>query len=211
MDNQLNEWNNIFLSCGAKKPQYDDWLDKYHDFLDKSKDIPIIDLGCGFGNDTLYLTERGYQVISCDYSIEALNRLKFFIEKPNIRQFNMVDGLPFDDNTVSVLIADLSIHYFSWENTKKIINEISRVLMYEGYFICRVNSTKDSNHGAGQGDEIEENFINFNGKLKRFFDRKQLLLLFDGWKIINICEYELNRTKKPKIVWEIAIKKYEKI
>lgn len=205
-NNQLKEWNDLFSSCGPKKPQYDDWLDKYQNYLDESKNIPIIDLGCGFGNDTLYLTERGYPVISCDYSIEALNRLKSFIEKPDIRLFNILDGLPFDDNTARVLIADLSIHYFSWEDTNEIINNISRVLSRDGYFLCRVNSDKDINYGAGQGIKVEDNFYNVDGKLKRFFDREQIIKLFKNWEIINISEYEMNRYQEPKIIWEIAVK-----
>ena len=206
MDHPLNNWNKLFLSCGTKKPEYDDWLDKYQDDFEKSKSIPIIDLGCGFGNDTLYLTERGYPVISCDYSLEALNRLKFFIEEPDIRHFNVLDGLPFEDNTANVVIADLSIHYFCWDDTKKVINEISRVLLKDGYFICRVNSVKDIHHGAGQGIKIEDNFYNVEGSLKRFFDSEQILTLFKNWEIINMSEYEMNRYEKPKIIWEIAVK-----
>lgn len=206
MDNQLDEWNKLFLSYGTEKPKYDDWLDKYHDLLNESREIPIIDLGCGFGNDTFYLAERGYRVISCDYSIEALNRLKYFIEKPETRLFSMVEGLPFDNNVACVLIADLSIHYFSRNDTNKIINNISRVLLPKGYFICRVNSVKDINHGAGQGIKIEDNFYNINGDFKRFFDKEQLIKLFKNWEIITMKEYEMNRYKVPKIVWEIALK-----
>jgi SAM-dependent methyltransferase len=51
---------------------YDNWLDKYEKLLSKSNDVPIIDLGCGQGNNTLYLFERNYKVISCDISSEAL-------------------------------------------------------------------------------------------------------------------------------------------
>lgn len=64
--NQLNEWNQIFLSCGDEKPKCDDWLAKFENVLSLSGDRDIIDLGCGFGNDTLYLAERGYGVISCE-------------------------------------------------------------------------------------------------------------------------------------------------
>lgn len=206
MDHALHEWNKLFLSRGAEKPKYDDWLDKYHDYLNESKETPIIDLGCGSGNDTLYLAERGYRVISCDYSMEALNRLKYFIEKPETRLFNMLDGLPFDKNSACVVIADLSIHYFSWNDTKKIINDIARVLVTEGYFICRVNSVKDINYGAGQGIKLEDNFYNVHGNLKRFFDQEQLLKLFRNWEILNMNEYEMNRYKDPKLVWEMALK-----
>jgi SAM-dependent methyltransferase len=166
----------------------------------------VIDLGCGFGNDTLYLTERGYQVISCDYSMEALNRLKYFIDKPEPRFFNMLDGMPFENDSARVLISDLSIHYFSWDETCRIIKDISRVLSHQGYLLCRVNSTKDVNHGAGRGIEIENNYFNVDGKFKRFFERTQILKLFTDWEILYLNEYEMNRYQEPKIVWEIALK-----
>ncbi|WP_127531645.1 methyltransferase domain-containing protein [Paenibacillus kobensis] len=36
-------------------------LDAYETFLAGAKKDAIIDLGCGYGGDTLYLTERGYR------------------------------------------------------------------------------------------------------------------------------------------------------
>ena len=72
MDGNKQYWNNIYESKKEKKPIYDLWLDKYKYILDKSKEKSIIDLGCGSGGDSLYLMERGYKVIACDYSEEAL-------------------------------------------------------------------------------------------------------------------------------------------
>ncbi len=206
MKNQVDEWNKIFISCGDEKPKYDDWLDKFDDVLSLSKNKDIIDLGCGFGNDTLYLTERGYSVISCDYSIEALNRLDKFIKEPRKMLFNMLDGLPFGDNSAIVIISDLSLHYFSWEDTKRIVDDISRVLEDGGYLICRVNSVKDFNFGAGMGEIIEDNYYDVGGKKKRFFDQKSLESLFQGsWLIHHIKECEMHRYARTKIVWELLI------
>ncbi len=96
MNDQRNYWNELYLSRGNKKPVYDLWLDKYADVLESSQGVPIIDLGCGFGNDTLYLHERGYPVIPCDFFSEALQRLGFFIEKPMTKLFDMTVGIPFE-------------------------------------------------------------------------------------------------------------------
>jgi SAM-dependent methyltransferase len=201
---QLQEWNKRFLSCGCNKPKLDDWLDKFMYILEQSKDVPIVDLGCGYGNDTLYLCERGYKVISCDYSEEALKRLQYFIPDPDTRLFNMLDGLPFPNDSVKVLIADLSLHYFSSEDTCRVIKDISRVLTTGGTLICRVNSVDDIEFGAGQGIRLEDNFYDIDGKLKRFFDRKQIDCFFSDWGMEHVCECEMNRYPKLKRVWEIA-------
>jgi SAM-dependent methyltransferase len=207
MNTQKNYWNKIYESLGDRKIQYDLWLDKYEDMLIKSKDIPVIDLGCGFGNDTLYLKERGYEVVSCDFSEEALGRLSNFIDNLTVKCFDMKDGLPFEDNFAKIIISDLSLHYFSWRDTQKILEEIDRVLMSDGVLLCRVNSTKDVNYGAGQGIKIEEYYYDIDGNLKRFFNEEQLRELFKAWNVKYINECEINRYKNRKTLWEIAIEK----
>lgn len=207
MNVQRNYWDKVYKSLGDKKIRYDLWLDKYENILIKSRDIPIIDLGCGFGNDTLYLNEKGYEVVSCDFSAEALQRLNRFFDNLIIKCFDMKEGLPFEDNYAKIIIADLSLHYFTWNETKKILKEIDRVLMQDGVLLCRVNSTKDVNYGSGKGIKIEENYYNIDGKLKRFFNEAQLKELFEGWDIKYINEAAVNRYNASKVLWEISILK----
>lgn len=205
MNLQKEYWNKIYESIGENKTKYDLWLDKYEKILIESKNIPIIDLGCGCGNDTLYLKERGYEVISCDFSEKALTRLSDFIGNVNVRCFDMQDRLPFENNCVRVVISDFSLHYFAWNETQKILREINRVLMNEGVLICRVNSTNDINYSEGQGVKIEENFYNIDGHLKRFFNEEQLREAFKSWDILYINESNINRYKMSKTAWEISV------
>jgi SAM-dependent methyltransferase len=207
MNLQKQFWNELYNSLEHRILKYDLWLDKYENILVHSKDTPIIDLGCGFGNDTLYLKERGYDVISCDFSEKVLARLCDSIDGLKTKCFDLLDGLPFENNSAKVVISDLSLHYFTWKDTQKILSEIKRVLVDDGYLLCRVNSTNDTNFGAGQGIMIEENFYDIGGKLKRFFDENQLRELFKGWDIQFLNENEINRYKDNKIAWEISIKK----
>lgn len=207
MKEQKKFWNEVYKSIEEKKPQYDLWLDKYANVLEESKDCPIIDLGCGFGNDTLYLKERGYKVDSCDFSEQALLRLNKWIDHLSAKCFDMKDGLPFENNSSRIVISDLSLHYFKWSDTQKIIEEINRVLVSDGSLLCRVNSTNDLNYGAGHGIELEKNFYDIDGKLKRFFDEGQLRKAFINWDIHYLQENQMNRYGNNKIVWEIFVRK----
>lgn len=207
MNLQKDYWNDFYESIPNREPKYDLWLDKYENILINSKDTPIIDLGCGSGNDTIYLKERGYEVISCDFSEKVLIRLSNFVDNLNTECFDLKAGIPFEDNCAKVVISDLSLHYFTWDDTEKILKDISRILMNEGVLLCRVNSTNDKNYGAGQGIEIEENFYNIDGKLKRFFNKQQLKKLFKDWNIQYINETEISRYKMNKLAWEISLKK----
>jgi len=207
VNHHFGNWDEIYRRVGSEKHAYDLWLEKYAGIIEDSRDIPIIDLGCGYGNDTLYLHERGYKVISCDLSIEALKRLDHFIDKPVIRRFDMLAGLPFDDGSVKIVIADLSIHYFLWKDTERLVEEIRRVLTDDGYLLCRVNSAEIMQCDAGKGVKIEEGYYDLGGRKKRYFGKNHLERLFSAWDICHIDEYCLERFGSTKVLWEIAVRK----
>jgi SAM-dependent methyltransferase len=196
-----------FLKKQNDKPVYDLWLDKHAGMLEASRDRPILDLGCGLGNDSLCLTERGFQVVSCDISESAVAAVKKHVPDARCMAFDMLEGLPFEDDSFSVVIADLCLHYFSWDDTARTVRDIRRVLINGGVLLCRVNSMNDINYGAGQGEVLEENFYNVNGQTKRFFDHKQLGALFSGWEKLYLREDRLDRFGLPKMLWEIAVRK----
>lgn len=96
---------------GNKAPKIDNWLDKFLPIIKKSNKNDIIDLRCGFGNDTLYLANKGFSVLSCDYLKAALERLKYFIDNLKSIFLDMREPIPFDLNSIKIIISDLSIHY----------------------------------------------------------------------------------------------------
>jgi SAM-dependent methyltransferase len=208
--NCLKEYWDESYSSSDLKLNYDNWLDKYDAFLSKARDTPIIDLGCGIGNNSLYLFERNYQVISCDISSEALNKLKQFIPQADTREFDLTEGLPFGDTFTNIIIADLSLHYFSEEMTLQILKDIHRVLKVNGVLLCRVNSTQELINNYKSLD-ANKYFVETDGIRRRFFDEDEIHYYFDEliWEYMNIQEYEMNRYCKPKTLWEIAIIKKE--
>jgi SAM-dependent methyltransferase len=207
LETQQERWNRIFEGDTTRRPVYDDWLDKYAGIFEASKDTPIIDLGCGFGNNTLYLHERGYAVISCDFAEAALQRLSHFVPNPVTRLFDLRSRFPFGDGAAKIVVADLCLHYFSEAETMGIIAEIRRVLSDAGWLFSRVNSVKDIYHGAGEGMAIEPFYFEQNGERKRFFDEPSLRVFFAEWKIRALHECKNEWYEKPKIVWELAAQK----
>lgn len=200
------DWNKIhekFFSCEIK---YDDWLDKYKNLLERCKSS-ILDLGCGTGNDTLYLVERGFKVISCDYSEVALEKIKKVIPKAETCLLDISKKLPFKNESFDIIIADLSLHYFDDKTTKSIMGEIKRVLKPDGHLIARVNSVEDINHGAGQGIKLEKNFYFVEGYNKRFFDDTVIIKYFSIIGEVNLLHSVMLRYSTPKKTIEVVIKK----
>lgn len=188
------------------EPVFDDWLDKYIEILKNSK-TKILDLGCGCGNDSLYLSRLGLNVVSCDQSIVALENVKQFVSGAETILLDISKPLPFDDNSFDCIIADLSLHYFDSEITKKVMRELNRILRTNGFLFARVNSVNDTNYGANSGKLIEPNYYFVNGYNKRFFDEKDILKYFTIIGNVEFNEAQMNRYGKPKILYEIKVQK----
>lgn len=195
-------------------PVYDLWLDEHRDILEKNKDTEILDLGCGIGADTLYLIERGYNVLSCDFSNEALKSIEDNISNSKTLYLNMMEKFPFEDGTYSLIIADLSLHYFDNDTTIYIMNEIKRILKNGGILLSRVASVNDFNFGAGMGEQLEKNYYFEGAYTKRFFDLNDVKRYFGIIGNVDAEETSMIRNEdeytKPKILYKVKVKKGEK-
>ena len=202
-----NRWDKHHEHYERKEIKYDDWLDLFEQPISLCQ-TPIIDLGCGSGNDTLYLIERGKKVIPCDYSAKAIQNIQNnFPEVIRTECFDMTKGLPFEDNFTDIIICDLSLHYFTEALTHCILEDIKRVLKPNGLLLLRVNSVKDVNHGAGEGTEIEHHLYETeDGRYKRFFDEEDFQKFFSDWEVLYLHEETMGRYEKEKVLWKGAFK-----
>lgn len=183
--------------------QYDGWLESDERILKELSlcNTQILDLGCGQGIDTLHLIESGHKVIACDFSDVAIRNVANNIPEAETLRFNMKKDFPFQNEQFEFVIANKSIHYFSEMETQKIISELYRIIKPNGVFVFVVNSTNDSNFGAGQGVELEKNFYEVRGTTKRFFDRESLEKFFDKeqWEFVCMKE-EISEDERIKTV-----------
>ncbi len=199
-------WNETHQKYSQGKIVYDNWLDGYKSVLDECK-TAVLDLGCGTGNDTLYLTEKGFKVLACDYSEVALDKIKKSFDDVETILLDISEALPFADNSFDIVIADLSLHYFVEQTTMSIMKEIKRILSPKGHLLARVNSIADINHGAGQGKKLEKNFYFVEGYNKRFFDFKDAEKFFSIIGKTQIKEADMLRYSNPKKVIEVNAEK----
>ncbi|MDD4719191.1 MAG: class I SAM-dependent methyltransferase [Bacilli bacterium] len=201
MSNYKDRWNKMHKEYFEGNIKYDNWLDEYIKIINESKK-EIIDLGCGVGNNSLYLNKLGKKVIACDFSDEALRIVKNEVPSVKIKGFDMLNEFPFKDNFTDLVIADLSLHYFSYQETIKILHEIKRILTNNGHLLFRVNSLNDINHGSEEGIEIEKHYFEIEDIKKRFFNEKDLIEFFSDWDIIDLQEETMTRYEKDKVLWK---------
>lgn len=209
MKDPLDHWDRTFSKIGQNPEAEEPWLVRWMaDVLEAGRDAPVLDLGCGSGLDSCFLIESGFDVISADFSIEALEATRRRVPEAKLVRFDMTRGIPFSDASFRVVVASLSLHYFSWQTTLEILREVRRTLKPEGYLLARFNSTGDAHYSSARKEEIEENFYSVGGLPKHLFDRGSVEALFaDGWEVVSAEERTTRRYGGEKTVWEVAARR----
>ena len=207
--NNLEYWNNWYKEHERSRDQIvsDDWMWTFKKTIEESKG-PVIDLGCGDGNNIDYFLNMGKRVVPCDGSLNAiLNIRKNFPELDESICFDLLTVFPFANNSTDLVIADLCLHYFTREDTIKILKEVRRILKNHGHMFARVNSINDVNHGAGMGVEVEPHlYLTEDGRYKRFFSSEDIYDTFNMFDIKYIRESTMKRYKLEKKTYIVDVR-----
>lgn len=186
-----------------KKLEDDIWIRNYREYF--SGESKCLDLGCGIGQYTKELMSYGYEVTSADISNIALEKVKEFND--NIVKVDMKEELPFSENEFDLVFANLSIHYFSDEDTKKLMLEIKRILKEEGLFIGSVNGIQGYEKIKDTAVELEKHYWFNKNKYVRLFDKDDLEKYLDVFDVLNIEEKETVRFNHKKNYLVFFVKK----
>jgi SAM-dependent methyltransferase len=207
-------WDEWYSSYDGSTLKHSDdfWLSRYRSVLSTRMRFPVLDLGCGGGFDARQLTQFGMEVIAADYSCEALRICREVASRAALIQLDMRDGLPLRNASFGAVVANLSLHYFSWRTTHDIIDDIGDKLRVGGYLFARLNSKSDRGFAAvsrASGSKIEPDYHVVDGIPRRFFDSSSLNALFDGhWKVHEIGQITVNPyCEGSKLIWEIAVER----
>ena len=204
-------WNDSYYS-NLKDSQKDfakeAWLEKYKDLVITVENKKAIDLGCGLGQDSVWLRKNGFDVVACDFSQKALDKLKETYLNIKTMNLDFTKDLPFKSNTIGIVNANLSVHYYNNDTTHKIFNNIYDILEEGGLFVGRVNSDKNDYVNENYV-KIEEDFYYDKSKSmhKRLFNKKQFDLLIKKWNVIVLKEDETIRKGRKKYTWEFILRK----
>jgi len=186
------------------------WLERWKgSILESARNGYLLELGCGGGRDTRFLTGLGLRVIAGDYSSEALELCRSSAPLADLRLIDLRDPLPFADGAFPVVLASLCLHFFPWSVTLDIMEEIRRCLEPGGLLLLRVNSSRDRHLCGGTAPpEVEPNLFLMKGSLKRFFDRDAVQRLTGTrWKLHALEELRVERYGASKFLWEAVLEK----
>jgi SAM-dependent methyltransferase len=184
------------------------WLERWLPLIrERARDRPVLELGCGSGRDTALLAVAGCKVIALDLSLGALATARARVPVAEFHCQDIRAPFPSGARNLGVVLASLSMHYFEWNETQRLVRRIAETLDPGGILVCRVNAVDDHSYGASGHPEIEPNYFSVDGQAKRFFDEAALDQLFADWTILSREHHMIDRYAAMKAVWETIVER----
>ena len=107
-------------------------LSRLYKLLNVNEKDWCLDIGCGTGNYTIGLHEKGIKMIGVDPSEEMLTKGKNGNNKI-IWKKGTAENIPLKNSSVDGVVGSLTIHH--WTDLDKGFSEIFRVLKEKGKFV----------------------------------------------------------------------------
>ena len=136
-----------------------------------------IDIGCGSGNDSVYLIKNGWSVVSIDKEnvgeriskrLDAEEQKRFKFQQQNFNDMKL--------EKADLIVANYSLPFCNNEKINYVWKNIVNSIRTNGYFVGNFFGIKDS------WNKAESNMT--------FFTKEQVLNLFDEFDIIKFNEVE---------------------
>jgi len=117
------------LFYNVQKKRFTEVIEGVENELDLSSFKTIIDIGCGTGALCSVLNGKGLSVTGIDPANKMLEiaRNKQKNKEINFIQADVLEGLPFEDNSFDIAIASYVAHGLKTEERKRMYVEMSRV------------------------------------------------------------------------------------
>lgn len=191
---------------GAIPMLHDPWLDRWiPELKEATSGSPLLEIGCGAGEDTKVLVSHGLEVVAFDLSHQQAAKARAAAPDASISVQNVLDPFPLEGTGIGAVVASLSLHYFTWEVTQSLVRRIHGTLRPGGLFLGRFNSTEDSNYGATGNPEVEPGLSLVEDQTKRFFSQASVKSLFgQGWRVRSMEHMVIHKYQLPKAIWEVA-------
>lgn len=187
-----NPWDDVYRENGNVLGSPYRGFDKYIDNVLTSKEIKVLDLGCGTGRHAMPLYDLDYKPYGFDISKNAIDQLRGKLDEsgyPTDRIFvsDMFERFPYEDSFFDSVFSIATIYHGTMANINFALSEVSRVLKSGGifYFTTSVNIEHSKSINSGNNYVLLEKntYLPLDGREKHlvhhYFTRDELLDILD--------------------------------
>lgn len=186
------------------------------------REIGILEVGCGAGNNLWFAAREGFQVAGIDASPSAIafvhNRFAEEGLKGDLRVGDFT-CLPFPSDGFDLALDRAALSCCSFSTARQAIAEVRRTLRIGGKFLFNPYSDRHSSFASGQlGPEgltldIREGSLTGVG-LICFYGRREIAHLFaTGWRLLSVLHIESVEELLPQRMvhaeWRVIAEKVE--
>ncbi|MBN1619809.1 class I SAM-dependent methyltransferase [candidate division WOR-3 bacterium] len=123
-----------------------------------------LDLGCGGGRNSQYMAQQGLEVYGVDISLSAVEFCRKRFEKFNLEgkfESGTFDKIPFPDKYFSFVVCIAAFDHDTYENAKKSIIEIRRVIAYRGLILFTFDPPDTDEDILDEAEVLHDGTFNF--------------------------------------------------
>lgn len=173
------------------------------EYFTKFQKNKLLVIGSGYGRNSRFFHENGYEVEGIEYSKEGIQIARK--DNPSIVYYHgSVFDMPFSKKKYSAIYCYNVIHLFMKEQRDTLISLCSEVLEDDGLLFFSAFSDEDS--GYGMGYELEDHtFETKKNKPVHYYSENELIEAFEMYKIIDHGLYtEVVGSKNCKLRYILA-------
>lgn len=191
----MHYWDNRYKEAGFEWGRQQTIVAEIaRDIMEQRKFKRVLDGGCGYGRDCIYLAKEGFDAVGIDASAEALGLAREWASKEGLtidfRNTDITDT-GFEDFFFDTVIMFNTFHFMLEKPREKAITEIYRILKNGGMVVQAMFSRNEK--GFGEGIEVEENTFEFKpGRPVHFFSGDEIRNAFAQFAILQLDEIAIH-------------------
>jgi SAM-dependent methyltransferase len=188
----MGNWEKIFREDGRVFTKTHEDMRRISKIFKKNNFKRILDMGCGTGRHTVYLSKMGFDIYGFDISRTGVRLTKNWLSKEklkaNVIVHDMNKRFPYADGFFDAIVSVQVLSHCNIVQTRKVINEMHRVLKVNGLLFISVQNWVSM---AGKKHRMiaPQTYIPLEGKEKgvvhHYFTKSTAYHEFKKFKIID--------------------------
>lgn len=175
-------WNEVYQSLENKNQNYQQFLRQtptnlINDQWENLKKGKVLDIGFGLGNDALFLSKKGFDVLGIDISETAKQKAEKNISSPDQKvEFRVTD---IELHLFGMLQYDTVIMNYYRPHNNRLYTEIIKSLKFGGTLLIESYLIDEVNEVLGKEDDYK-NFYFKHNELLRNLNSLRILYYKEG-------------------------------